>query len=65
MKVCDALKIDLKGLKNFEPDPKFNGFGRFVTSVFRQFKVLEDEEYTEQEDQNYVRNIFQEIQSYL
>jgi hypothetical protein len=42
MKAYNALKIDLKGLKNFELDPKSDGFGRFVTFVYRQFEVLED-----------------------
>ena len=65
MKEYDALKVDLKGLKNFELDPKSDGFGRFVTSVFRQFEVLEDEECTEQEVKDYVRDILQEIQPYL
>ena len=60
-----ALQIDLKGLKNFELDPKSDGFGSLVTSVFRQFEVLEDEECTEQEVRDYVRDILQEIQPYL
>ncbi len=65
MTVYNAFEIDLKGLKNFELDPKSDGFGSLVTSVFRQFEVLEDEEYTEQEVKNYVRDIFQKIQPYL
>ena len=65
MKVYDAFEIDLKGLKNFQLDPKSDGFGSFVTSVFRQFEVLEDEECTEQEVKDYVRDILQEIQPYL
>ena len=65
MKEDKALQIDLKGLKNFELDPKSDGFGSFITAVFRQFEVLEDEECTEQEVKDYVRNILQEIQPYL
>jgi len=65
MKEDDALQIDLKGLKNFQLDPKSDGFGSLVTSVFRQFEVLEDEECTEQEVKDYVRDILQEIQPYL
>ena len=61
MKEYKALQIDLKGLKNFEHDPKSYGFGSLVTSVFRQFKVLEDEKWTKQEVKDYVRYIFQEI----
>ena len=65
MKVYDTFEIDLKKLKNFELDPKSDRFGSWVTAVFRQFEVLEDEECTEQEVKDYVRNILQEIQPYL
>ena len=65
MKAYIALKIDLKGLKNFELDSKSDGFGSLVTAVFRQFEVLEDEECTEEEVKDYVRDIFQKIQPYL
>jgi hypothetical protein len=58
-------QIDLKGLKNFELDPKSDGFGSFITAVFRQFEVLEDEECTEQEVKDYVQNTLREIQPYL
>jgi len=34
------LEIDLKGLKNFQLDPKSNKFGTFITFVYRQFEVL-------------------------
>ena len=57
MKVYDTFEIDLKELKNFELDPRSDGFGSLVTSVFRQFEVLEDEECTEQEVKDYVRDI--------
>ena len=64
MKLCDEFEINLQEFKNFdfEPDPKSDGFGSLVTSVFRQFEVLEDEECTEQEVKDYVRDILQEIQ---
>ena len=65
MKVYDAFEIDLKELKNFELDSNSDGFGSLVTAIFRQFEVLEDEECTEQEVKDYVRNILQEIQPYL
>lgn len=65
MKVYDTFEIDLEELKNFELDPKSDRFGSWVTGVFRQFEVLEDEECTEQEVKDYVRNILQEIQAYL
>lgn len=65
MKEDKALQIDLKGLKNFELDPKSDGFGSFITAVFREFEVLEDEECTEQEVKDYVRDTLQEIQPYL
>jgi hypothetical protein len=59
------LKIDLKGLKNFQHNPRSDRFCSFVTSVFRQFEELEDEYCTEQEVKDYVRGILQEIQPYL
>jgi hypothetical protein len=65
MKVYDTFEIDLKELKNFELDPKSDGFGSWVTSVYRQFEVLEDEECTQQEVKDYVRNTLREIQPYL
>jgi len=65
MKKDKALQIDLKGLKNFELDSKSDGFGSWVTAVFRQFEVLEDEECTEQELKDYVQNTLREIQPYL
>jgi hypothetical protein len=65
MKKDKALQIDLKGLKNFELDSKSDGFGSFITAVFRQFEVLEDEECTEQELKDYVQNTLREIQPYL
>ena len=65
MKKDKALQIDLKGLINFELDSKSDGFGSFITAVFRQFEVLEDEECTEQEVKDYVRNTLREIRPYL
>ena len=65
MKEDKSLQLDLKGLKNFELDPKSYRFGSLVTAIFRQFEVLEDEECIEQEVKDYVRNILQEIQPYL
>jgi len=55
----------LKGLKNFELDPKSDGFGRFVTFVYRQFEVLEDDKCTEREVKGIVRDALREIQAYL
>jgi hypothetical protein len=65
MKAYDAFKIDLKELKNFELDPKSNKFGSSITSVFRQFEVLEDEDCTKQEVKDYVRDVRRKIQPYL
>jgi hypothetical protein len=65
MKAYNALERDLKGLKNFELDPKSDGFGRLVTFVYRQFEVLEDEECTEQEVKDIVRDVLRKIQPYL
>ena len=65
MKAFDAFEIDLKELKNFEPDPKSNKFGSSITSVFRQFEVLEDEDCTKQKVKDYVRDVRRKIQPYL
>jgi len=65
MEEDEALQMDLKRVENLQLDPRSDGFGSFVTSVFRQFEVLEDEDCTEQEVKDYVRDILQEIQSYL
>lgn len=64
-KAHDAFKIDLKRVKNFQYNPRSDRFRSFVTAVFRQFEVLEDEECTEQEVKDYVREVLQEIQPYL
>jgi len=61
----DAFKIDLKGLKNFQLDPRSNGFARFITFVYRQFEVLENEDCTKQEVKDIVRDVLREIQAYL
>jgi len=65
MKEHDAFEIDLKRIKNLQLDPRSYRFCSFVTSVFRQFEVLEDEDCTEQEVKDYVRDVLQEIQPYL
>ena len=65
MKVYDTFEIDFKELKNFELEPKSNRFGSWVTAVLRQFEVLENEEFTEQEVKDYVQNTLRKIQPYL
>lgn len=60
-----AFQMDLKRVENLQRDPRSDGFGTLITSVYRQFEVLEDEECTEQEVKDYVRNILQKIQPYL
>ena len=64
-KANKAFQMDLKRVENLQLDPRSDRFGSFMTSVFRQFEVLEDEECTEQEVKDYVRDILQEIQPYL
>ena len=60
-----AFQMDLKRVENLQLDPRSDGFGSLVTSVYRQFEVLEDEECTEQEVKDYVQNTLREIQPYL
>jgi hypothetical protein len=57
--------MDLKLVENLQLDPRSDRFGSFMTSVFRQFKILKDEWCTEQEVKDYVQDILQEIQPYL
>ena len=65
MEVYDTFQVDLERLKNFEVDTASDRFGSFITAVFRQFEVLEDEELTEQDFKAYVQNILQEIRFYM
>jgi hypothetical protein len=65
IKAHNALKRDLKRVRNFQHNPRADGFCHFVTAVFREFEVLEDEECTEQEVKDYVRDTLREIQPYL
>jgi hypothetical protein len=60
-----AFQMDLKRVENLQLDPRSDGFGSLITSVYRQFEVLEDEECTEQEVKDYVQNMLQKIQPYL
>ena len=64
-KADKAFQMDLKRVENLQLDPRSDRFGSFMTAVFRQFEVLEDEECTEQEVKDYVRDTLQEIQPYL
>jgi len=64
-KAYEALEIDLKGLKNFQLDPRSNKFSSFITCVYRQFEVLEDEKCTEEEVKDIVGDILREIQPYF
>lgn len=54
MKEHVTFKRDLKRVKNFQHNPRSDRFCSFITSVFRQFEVLEDEDATEQEVKDYV-----------
>ena len=54
---------DPKRVKNFQFNSKVYGFCSLVIAIFRQLEVLEDEECTEQEFKNYIRDTFQQIQS--
>jgi len=64
-KVYDAFVIDLERLKNFQLDPRSYKFGSFITFVYRQFEVLEDEYCTKQEVKSIVQDVIRKIQPYL
>jgi hypothetical protein len=42
-----AFEMDLKAVKNLQLDPRSGGFSSFITFVYRQFEVLEDEYCTQ------------------
>lgn len=65
LKADKAFQMDLKQVENLQLDPRSDRFGSFITFVFRQFEVLEDEDCTEQEVKDIVRAVLREIQSYL
>ena len=65
MKIHDRFKKDLKRIENLELDPRSERFCSPITAVFRKFEELEDEECTQQEVKDYVRDTLEEIQPYL
>lgn len=65
LEVDKTFQEDLKQVENLQLDPRSDGFGSFLTFVFRQFEVLEDEDCTEQEVKEIVRNVLRKIQPYL
>ena len=58
-----AFQMGLKRVENLQLDPRSDRFGSFVTFVYRQFEVLEDEDCTEQELKTIVRDVLREIPS--
>jgi len=60
-----AFEMDLKAVKNLQLDPRSGGFSSFITFVYRQFEVLENEYCTQQEVKAIVRDITRKIQPYL
>ena len=62
LEVDEALQEDLKRVENLQLDPRSAGFGSFLTFVFRQFEVLENENYTEQDVKEIARNVLRKIQ---
>ena len=64
-KANHAFERDLERIENLQLGPRSDRFCSFITAIFRQFEVLEDEECTEQEIKDYVRNTLGEIQIYL
>jgi len=59
------FQMGLKRVENLQLDPRSDGFGTFVTCVYRQFEVLEDENCTEQELEAIVRDALREMPPYL
>jgi hypothetical protein len=65
MEEDNAVKLNLKRINNFHPNPRSYKFGSWITAIYRQFEELEDEYCTEREVKDYVRYVLQEIQPSL
>lgn len=61
----DRFKIDFEKLEGFQPDPRSNEFGSFMTFVYRKFEALEEDYYTEEQFKDLIRDVRRKIQSYL
>ena len=59
------FEINSKKLKDFQPDPRSNGFGSFITFVYRECEAFEEEYYTEEQFKDFVRDVRRKIQQYL
>ena len=59
----ERIRLDLKRLKNFHPNPESVNCGSYITGVYRQFEDLEDEVYTEQEARDYIIHILDRLNS--
>jgi hypothetical protein len=65
MEEDNAVKLNLKRINNFHPNPRSYKFGSWITAIYRQFEELENEYCTEREVKDYVRYVLQEIQPSL
>jgi hypothetical protein len=63
----ETVENDLKKLERLQFDPRSSEceFSRFIVSIFRQFEVLEDEECSEQDVRDLVKNNLLLMQPYL
>lgn len=66
-KTFHKFKKNLKQIEKWEFDPIASEckFSSFIVSIFRLFETLEDEECSEQDVKNLVRNNLISMQSYL
>ena len=66
-KTVKTFQKDLKKLERFQLDPRSSKseFSRFIVSIFRQFDVLEDEECSEEDVKELVKNNLLLMQPYL
>ena len=63
MEEFERIRLDLKRLKNFHPNPESVNCGSYITGVYRQFEDLEDEVFTEQEARDYIIHILDRLNS--
>lgn len=61
----ETYKRNLNKIETFMPSTQSYRFASIVSSIFRQFELIEDEYYTEQDVRNSVKKFYLDIQNSL
>ena len=61
----NSVKLNLKRIDNFHPNPRSYKFSSWITAIYRQFEELEDEYCTEQEVKDFVKKVYLKFQNFL